>query len=59
MLLKCSDLELQLSELEMLRSMFPGEGEVLLEDPAAEAEWRSWLQRHQGEDHVETPEEAS
>ena len=38
-----TNLELQLSELEMLRSMFPGEGELCLDDPAAEAEVNQWI----------------
>ncbi len=37
------DLDLQLSELEMLRSMFPGEGELVMDSPAAEEDVRTWL----------------
>jgi len=36
-------LELQLSEIEMIRSMFPNPGEVILDDEAAVDEIRTFL----------------
>ncbi len=43
------NVEFQLSELDMIRSMFPGDGELVLDDPSAEQELRFCLQ-HQGTD---------
>lgn len=38
-----ANIELQLSELEMLQSMFPEKDELILDDPVAEIDLRKWL----------------
>ncbi len=54
--MRLCDLEMQLSELDMLRSMFPEEGELKVEDPGVEADMRQWLERHQDENQEEEME---
>lgn len=40
-----SNIDEQLCELEVLRSMFPAEGELVLDDPCSEADLREWAEK--------------